>query len=103
MLKEQVASDVLHTPPRVALAASFTAFPILEPLRFWLHEALALDAVIELADAGQVIQTLLDPKSIFAVHPSSLNVVLLRWEDLCGSLAWQVAAAASTSSSRRTD
>jgi hypothetical protein len=71
--------------PTVAVAASFTAFPILEPLRFWLHEVLDLDARIELADAGQVMQTLLDPKSIFAMNPSGLNVVLLRWEDLGGS------------------
>ena len=71
--------------PTVAIAASFTAFPIFEPLRFWLHEVLNVDARIELAEMGQVMQTLLDPKSIFATNSSGLNVVLLRWEDLCGT------------------
>lgn len=71
--------------PSVAIAASFTAFPILEPLHFWLSEVLTIDARIELAEVGQVMQTLLDPKSIFAAKSRSLNVVLLRWEDLCGA------------------
>jgi HAD superfamily phosphatase (TIGR01681 family) len=71
--------------PTVAIAASFTASPIIEPLRFWLHEVLNVDARIELAEIGQVMQTLLDPKSIFATHSRGLNVVLLRWEDLCGT------------------
>ncbi len=83
----------LHSPeslmdatpgPTVAIAASFTAFPIFEPLRFWLHEVLSVDARIELAGMGQVMQTLLDPRSVFATNSSGLNVILLRWEDVCG-------------------
>ena len=70
--------------PTVAIAASFTAFPIFEPLRFWLHEVLSVDARIELAGMGQVMQTLLDPRSVFATNSSGLNVILLRWEDVCG-------------------
>jgi FkbH-like protein len=71
--------------PAVAIVASFTAFPVLEPLRFWLHEVLHVDARLELAEMGQVMQTLLDPKSIFAANFGGLNVILLRWEDLCGT------------------
>ncbi len=67
--------------PTVAVAASFTAFPIARPLRFWLNEVLDLDARVEVADAGQVVQTLLDPRSVLAANPGGLNVVLLRWED----------------------
>ena len=33
---------MLTAGPTVAIAASFTAFPVLEPLRFWLHEVLGL-------------------------------------------------------------
>ncbi len=67
--------------PTVAVAASFTAFPIVRPLQFWLNEVLGLDARVEMADAGQVVQTLLDPRSVFAANQSGLNVILLRWED----------------------
>jgi hypothetical protein len=66
----------VNSGPTVAVAASFTAFPILEPLRFWLSEVLDLNARIDLADVGQVMQTLLDPKGMFAMNPGGLNVVL---------------------------
>ena len=55
---------MLISGPTVAIAASFTAFP----LRFWLHEVLGLNTRVEVADVGQFVQTLLDPKSIFAVN-----------------------------------
>jgi FkbH-like protein len=73
-----------NTDPTIAIAASFTVLPILEPLRFWLYEVLNAKARIELAAMGQVIQTWLDPKSVFALNSSGLNVTFLRWLDFCG-------------------
>jgi FkbH-like protein len=69
------------TGPSVAVAASFTAFPIERPLRWWLNEVLGIDARVQVLDAGQVMQALLDPGGAFAANQGGLNVVLLRWED----------------------
>lgn len=65
----------------VAVAATFTAHPILEPLRYWLYEVLGFNGRVELADTGQVVQTLLNRRGIFASVQDGLKVVLLRWED----------------------
>ena len=70
-----------HSEPTVAVAASFPAASLARPLRFWLNEVLDLDVRVELAGDEQVIQTLLDPRSIFAANSGGLNVVLLTWED----------------------
>ncbi|HEY4573915.1 MAG TPA: condensation domain-containing protein, partial [Thermoanaerobaculia bacterium] len=64
----------------IAVAATFTAEPLAEPLELWLEE-LGIPGRISLAPYNQVFQQLLDPAGLFAGNRSGLNVVLLRIED----------------------
>ncbi len=64
----------------IAIAATFTAEPVAESLRFWLN-LLNLPIKIEFASYNHVIQSLLDSKSVFASNKRGLNVVLIRLED----------------------
>lgn len=64
----------------IAIAATFTAEPIAESLRFWLNW-LNLPVKIEFASYNHVIQSLLDTGSVFASNKRGLNVVLMRFED----------------------
>ena len=64
----------------IALAATFTAEPLAEPLRFWLKQ-LQIDCGIKFAPYNQVFQELLDPGSLLARNQQGLNVVLLRLAD----------------------
>ncbi len=64
-----------------AVAASFTAEPVQSTIDFWstpLHSQFECS----FAPFGQLIQTLLDPASIFATNKHGLNVLLFRIEDL---------------------
>lgn len=64
----------------VAIAATFTAEPILPPLRFLLREAgLALD--LECAPYNQVFQELLSASSLLASNAGGSNVIIIRMED----------------------
>jgi FkbH-like protein/FkbM family methyltransferase len=71
-----------HPQPerRIAIAATFTAEPVEEALRFWLGE-LDISASIVFAPFAQVFQQLLDPASLFAQSRKGLNVILLRLDD----------------------
>lgn len=64
----------------VAVAATFTAEPLSEPLAFWLKE-LELPATVEFAPYNQVFQQLLTPGSVLTGNTRGLNVLLLRLED----------------------
>jgi FkbH-like protein len=64
----------------VAIAATFTAEPLDEPLKFWTGE-LAIPAVMKFAAYHQVFQQLLDPYSLMRTNQSGFNVVLVRMED----------------------
>ncbi|HTC36678.1 MAG TPA: HAD-IIIC family phosphatase [Bryobacteraceae bacterium] len=64
----------------IAICASFTAEPVRESLEYWLNE-LGIAAKLEFAAYNQVIQTLVDPRGLFAQNKSGLNVVLVRLED----------------------
>ncbi|HEX6287623.1 MAG TPA: amino acid adenylation domain-containing protein, partial [Herpetosiphonaceae bacterium] len=64
----------------IAVAATFTAEPVAEPLSFWL-EKLSIAARIEFAPYSQVFQQLLDPASLLAANRGGVNVVLVRLED----------------------
>jgi FkbH-like protein len=64
----------------IAVTATFTAEPMLEPLEFWMQE-LGFPCQIEFAPYNQIFQQLLDPASLLARNPAGLNVVLLRLED----------------------
>jgi len=64
----------------IRLAVSFTADPLVPALRFWTKE-LALDAGVQVAPYGQVMQSLLDPSSALNDRGRGANVVLLRVRD----------------------
>jgi FkbH-like protein len=66
--------------PPLAIAATFTAEPIAEPLEFWIEE-LGWDYQVAFAPYNQVFQQLLDPESLLARNRDGLNVVLVRFED----------------------
>ncbi|RKR92256.1 HAD superfamily phosphatase (TIGR01681 family)/FkbH-like protein [Micromonospora pisi] len=65
----------------VRVAASFTAEPLAEVLRFWAGE-LALPMAIEFAPYGQVFQQLLDPGSPLRTGRDGVNVVAVRPTDI---------------------
>ncbi|MDY7094049.1 MAG: HAD-IIIC family phosphatase [Acidobacteriota bacterium] len=64
----------------VAVAATFTADLVGEPLELWLEEA-GWKPRIELAPYNQVFQQLLDPTSALATNRQGVNLVLLRLAD----------------------
>jgi amino acid adenylation domain-containing protein/FkbH-like protein len=68
---------------KIAIAATFTAEPVEEPLRYWIKE-LELPVEIEFAPFNQVFQQLLDPASVLAKNSRGANVLLLRVGDLGG-------------------
>jgi len=69
------------TPATMAIAATFTAEPVEEPLRFWMNE-LDTPMRIVFAPFGQVFQTLLDPQGLFSTNRQGVNVLLVRLADL---------------------
>jgi amino acid adenylation domain-containing protein/FkbH-like protein len=69
----------------IAIAATFTAEPLLEPLRYWFQK-LELSADVAFAPYNQVFQQLLDPNALFASNQRGMNVLLVRLED------WQAGA-----------
>ena len=76
------------TEPKLGLkvAATFTAEPLEETLRFWARE-LSLPLEPGFAPYNQLFQQLLDPASLLGANRSGLNVLLLRLEDLGASPA----------------
>ncbi len=67
-------------PGTLVVAATFTADPVLQPLRFWL-DRLGMAMAAELAPYHQVFQQLLDPASRMSANRRGANVVLVRLED----------------------
>lgn len=70
-----------RTPITVAVAATFTAEPIEDPLAFWF-DTIGVPATIELAPYNQPFQQLLDRASLLSQNGSGMNVLLVRAEDL---------------------
>jgi FkbH-like protein len=70
------ASDIFT----VAVAATFTADSLAEPLSYWMDK-LGLCSRIAFAGHGQVFQCLLDPDSLFHEKTPGVNVVLLKLDD----------------------
>jgi len=64
----------------IAVAATFTADPLRQPLSFWMQQ-LHVSADVVLAPYGQVMQQLLDPGSLLAGNGGGFNVLLIRIED----------------------
>ena len=67
--------------PRIVIAASFTAEPLADSLKFWL-DYLDLKAEIAFAPAYQVFQQLLEPSSVLRANRQGTNIVCIRPEDL---------------------
>lgn len=65
---------------RVVISASFTAEPVVRPLRLWM-ERLDIGAEIVMAPYAQVAQELLNPQSEFCRNGCGINVLLLRAND----------------------
>lgn len=70
-----------HTNLQLAVSATFTAEPLRSSILFWAEE---LKAAIDVrfAPYNQVMQTLLDPNSVFGRNTNGVNLVLARGEDL---------------------
>ncbi|HWF18044.1 MAG TPA: amino acid adenylation domain-containing protein, partial [Verrucomicrobiae bacterium] len=64
----------------IAVAATFTAEPVEDSLKYWMKE---LDMVgrVEFAPYNQVFQQLLDPSSLLGTNQRGLNVIFIRFED----------------------
>jgi len=67
-------------PVGIAIAATFTAEPLEEPIAFWSRE-LEQPFHIQFAGHGQVFQELLDPSGLFSRNQDGVNVVLVRFDD----------------------
>lgn len=68
-------------PFRFVIAASFTAEPLSPYIEFW-QDPLQAQFAVDFAPFGQILQTLLDPNSVFRSHNHGVNVVLFRYQDL---------------------
>jgi amino acid adenylation domain-containing protein/FkbH-like protein len=68
------------TEETIVVAATFTAEPVEDSLRYWIRE-LEMSAQVAFAPFNQIFQELLDPTSLTATNVRGLNVLLLRLED----------------------
>ena len=73
----------------IAVAATFTADPLVAPLEFWMR-TLEIPATVAVAPYGQLLQELLDPRSLLS--GSRCNILLLRPEDWARNLPQQGSA-----------
>jgi len=64
----------------IAVAATFTAELIREPLDFWFG-LLGLSASVEFAPYNQVLQELLNPTGLLGGNTGGINLILLRLQD----------------------
>ena len=80
-LVRQAEASAIARKQVVAIAATFTAEPVKEPLEFWLQQ-LGMPGNIQFAPFNQVLQQLLDSTSLLVSNQHGANVVLLRMEDL---------------------
>jgi FkbH-like protein/FkbM family methyltransferase len=83
----------------IAIAATFTAELLEEPLGYWMRE-LGMQTAIEFAPYNQLFHQLLDPSSLFCENVEGVNVALLRLEDLKKSGDGNVASFASSREER---
>jgi FkbH-like protein len=64
----------------IAVAATFTAEPVVQSLAFWLKQ-LDLPMRVTFAPYNQVFQQLLDPAGLLGSNHDGVNVLLVRFED----------------------
>jgi FkbH-like protein len=79
-LAELAAHVPIKPPARIAIAATFTADPIIEVLKFWSRE-LDLQFTPVVTPYNQIFQQLLEPNSLLLSSGNALNVLLVRPED----------------------
>jgi len=72
-----------------AISSTFTAEPLGLPLRQWLAD-FRLPHQVAFAPYGQVLQSLLDPRSHLSQDKGGLNLVLVRLEDLASNSSDQL-------------
>lgn len=70
----------MRQPARLAIAATFTADPLLDVLKFWSRE-LDLQFTPVIAPYNQLFQQLMDPNGALLSSGTALNVLLVRPED----------------------
>ncbi len=79
---EELMTDPQSAPGRaVAIAATFTAEPILPALRLVMDEA-GLNLSVEFAPYNQLFQQVLSRTSLLTANSQGVNVILMRTEDL---------------------
>ena len=76
-----VKAYVQETPEQWAIAATFTAEPLKNPLAFWVQQ-LDWQQDIHFAPYNQVFQELLNPQSLLSQNQAGVNSILFRLEDL---------------------
>jgi FkbH-like protein len=76
-------SPAARRRPRLVVASTFTADPVLKPVRFWL-ERLGMDLGVEMTPYHQVFQQLLATDSSLASNLAGANALLVRLEDWTG-------------------
>src|SRR5882672_5651386 len=64
----------------IAIAGTFTAEPVEQPLRWWMHE-LGFADNIRFAPFNQIFQQLLDLASLIRTNRDGMNVLLVRLDD----------------------
>jgi FkbH-like protein len=65
----------------IVISSTFAAEPLREPLSFWLNR-LQLPGRLVFAPELQLMQNLLDARSVVNTNTAGLNVVVFRWQDL---------------------
>jgi FkbH-like protein len=75
------ADESPKATPQILIAATFTAIPLEDSLKFWTSE-LGLPHQVAFAPYQQLFQTLVDPAGSFASNPTGANLVMFRLEDL---------------------
>ena len=68
------------TQTTIAIAATFTAEPVEDSLKFWMP-TIGLDYTIKFAPYNQIFQQLLVPNSIFNQNHQGINIILLGLDD----------------------
>jgi amino acid adenylation domain-containing protein/FkbH-like protein len=80
LIVQAKAANAKRNRQTICIAATFTAEPVEDGLRYWMKE-LELPTKVEFAGYNQVFQELLDPGSLLSSNQHGANVILIRVED----------------------
>ncbi|WP_188892371.1 non-ribosomal peptide synthetase, partial [Paenibacillus radicis (ex Gao et al. 2016)] len=73
-------NNVLKRTKDIVVAATFTAEPLLDHLRWWSRQ-FDIELRVQFAPYHQVFQQLVNSDSLFAANIDGLNIALIRFED----------------------